>query len=172
MSVIDVYKADVSIMLLEEHKPVDLSLGLKLTMVYYLVSDVVVDKWWLCITLFETQYELTLSLTLFNPITWWDVLIWTVYTANSSFFTTLLSIDLVFTNVWHLTSANFSTALHDVTPSWPLTYKLTTALAFLIAIRGCLPRYRYDFLTKLGWVKFLGQTLTFFLATAVVVSVA
>ena len=28
--------------------------------------------------------------------------------------------------------------------------KLTLCLAFLIVIRGCVPRYRYDFLTKMG----------------------
>lgn len=33
--------------------------------------------------------------------------------------------------------------------------KLSASLFFLIFIRAGLPRYRYDFLTKLGWVKFL-----------------
>ncbi len=43
--------------------------------------------------------------------------------------------------------------------------KLTLCLAFLIVIRGCVPRYRYDFLTKMGWVKFLGYILTIFLSS-------
>jgi len=30
------------------------------------------------------------------------------------------------------------------------TSKLTLCLMFLIVIRGCVPRYRYDFLTKMG----------------------
>lgn len=30
------------------------------------------------------------------------------------------------------------------------TLKLTLCLMFLIVIRGCVPRYRYDFLTKMG----------------------
>lgn len=34
-------------------------------------------------------------------------------------------------------------------------FKLAPVLAFLMLIRAGLPRYRYDYLTKLGWVKFL-----------------
>lgn len=30
------------------------------------------------------------------------------------------------------------------------TIKITLCLMFLIVIRGCVPRYRYDFLTKMG----------------------
>ena len=45
-----------------------------------------------------------------------------------------------------------------------LTLKLAMCLAVLIVIRGCIPRYRYDFLTKIGWVKFLGYVLSFFFA--------
>jgi len=30
------------------------------------------------------------------------------------------------------------------------TIKITLCLSFLIVIRGCVPRYRYDFLTKMG----------------------
>jgi len=33
------------------------------------------------------------------------------------------------------------------------TLKLALCLALLIVIRGCIPRYRYDVLTKLGWNK-------------------
>lgn len=31
-----------------------------------------------------------------------------------------------------------------------ITLKITLCLMFLIVIRGCIPRYRYDFLTKIG----------------------
>ena len=43
------------------------------------------------------------------------------------------------------------------------TCKLAFCLVFLSAIRGGVPRYRYDFLTKMGWVKFLGYVLSLFL---------
>lgn len=32
----------------------------------------------------------------------------------------------------------------------PFSVKLTLSLMFLIVIRGCVPRYRYDLLTKMG----------------------
>lgn len=41
--------------------------------------------------------------------------------------------------------------------------KFVLAIMLLIAIRGGTPRYRYDYLTKLGWLKFLGLTLVIFL---------
>lgn len=37
--------------------------------------------------------------------------------------------------------------------------KFCCCIAFLILIRGGTPRYRYDFLTKLGWLKFLSLIL-------------
>ena len=45
------------------------------------------------------------------------------------------------------------------------TFKVVMGIAFLIAIRGGVPRYRYDFLTKLGWVKFLSYVVTLFFVT-------
>lgn len=47
----------------------------------------------------------------------------------------------------------------------PMVGKLALLLVFLSAIRGGVPRYRYDFLTKMGWVKFLGYLLGVFLIT-------
>jgi NADH:ubiquinone oxidoreductase subunit H len=37
--------------------------------------------------------------------------------------------------------------------------KLSLMLLFLLLMRGGTPRYRYDYLTKLGWLKFLGFAL-------------
>ena len=42
------------------------------------------------------------------------------------------------------------------------TIKVTFFVCFLILIRGGVPRYRYDFLTKIGWVKFLLNVLGYF----------
>lgn len=58
-----------------------------------------------------------------------------------------------------------STLLHYTASNYPLffTIKLSLLMMFLILIRGGVPRYRYDFLTKLGWVKFLGYVLSIFL---------
>ena len=48
-------------------------------------------------------------------------------------------------------------------PSVGYAVKFCACISFLIVIRGCIPRYRYDFLTKLGWVKFLAFVLSLFL---------
>lgn len=46
-------------------------------------------------------------------------------------------------------------------------FKFLVLLALLIFIRGGVPRYRYDFLTKLGWIKFLSLILTVLLSSLV-----
>lgn len=43
------------------------------------------------------------------------------------------------------------------------TFKLASCILILILIRGGVPRYRYDYLTKIGWIRFLAWTLTIFL---------
>lgn len=40
--------------------------------------------------------------------------------------------------------------------------KFCCCIAFLILIRGGTPRYRYDYLTKLGWLKFLSLVILIF----------
>ena len=45
--------------------------------------------------------------------------------------------------------------------------KLTLCIFFLILLRGGVPRYRYDFLTKIGWIKFLGFILSLFLVSVI-----
>jgi len=59
------------------------------------------------------------------------------------------------------------TFIYSTDYSLIITLKISFCLAFLIVIRGCIPRYRYDFLTKMGWVKFLGYVLTIFLITII-----
>lgn len=44
-----------------------------------------------------------------------------------------------------------------------MSLKFILLLALLIFIRGGVPRYRYDFLTKMGWIKFLNIVLGGFL---------
>ena len=45
------------------------------------------------------------------------------------------------------------------------TLKFLILISLLIFIRGGIPRYRYDFLTKLGWIKFLSWILSGFLSS-------
>lgn len=53
----------------------------------------------------------------------------------------------------------------DNTPVLWFTAKVVLSICLLITIRGGVPRYRYDFLTKLGWVKFLTLVVTLFYLT-------
>lgn len=46
--------------------------------------------------------------------------------------------------------------------------KFILAIGFLILIRGGTPRYRYDYLTKLGWLKFLGGVVLIFLSSLLI----
>lgn len=43
--------------------------------------------------------------------------------------------------------------------------KFLLLISVLIFVRGGVPRYRYDFLTKIGWIKFLSILLSLFLST-------
>ena len=55
--------------------------------------------------------------------------------------------------------------LVGTTPVISFTLKVVLSICLLITIRGGVPRYRYDFLTKLGWVKFLTLVLSLFYLT-------
>jgi NADH:ubiquinone oxidoreductase subunit H len=41
--------------------------------------------------------------------------------------------------------------------------KFILLIGLLIVVRGGIPRYRYDFLTKLGWIKTLSLALVIFI---------
>lgn len=41
--------------------------------------------------------------------------------------------------------------------------KFITLILLLIFVRGGIPRYRYDFLTKMGWFKYFSWVLLFFI---------
>lgn len=46
--------------------------------------------------------------------------------------------------------------------SFNYSCKFLLSILILIFIRAGIPRYRYDFLTKLGWIKFFLYTFFFF----------
>lgn len=49
------------------------------------------------------------------------------------------------------------------TPIINVSIKFIILITLLVFIRGGIPRYRYDFLTKIGWIKFLSLILGIFL---------
>lgn len=66
------------------------------------------------------------------------------YVVNTYSFVNYFTIDPVvdkFYYVYYTHSCNFTLIF---------TFKLAACLSFLIFIRGGVPRYRYDFLTKIG----------------------
>jgi NADH:ubiquinone oxidoreductase subunit H len=51
-----------------------------------------------------------------------------------------------------------------------MAIKFILLIALLVFIRGGVPRYRYDFLTKIGWIKFLSLVLAVFLSSLLLVT--
>ena len=52
-----------------------------------------------------------------------------------------------------------------IPPAAVITLKFLASIALLIFVRGGTPRYRYDYLTKLGWLKFLNLLLATLVVT-------
>ena len=50
-----------------------------------------------------------------------------------------------------------------------ITVKFVLLIALLVFVRGGIPRYRYDFLTKVGWIKFLSLILAVFLSSLLLI---
>lgn len=50
-----------------------------------------------------------------------------------------------------------------VSSSIIISLKFIVLIALLVFVRGGIPRYRFDYLTKLGWTKFLSLILLSFL---------
>lgn len=51
-----------------------------------------------------------------------------------------------------------------------ISFKFLACIAFLIFSRGGIPRFRFDYLTKLGWIRFLSLVLLSFLIEIYLIS--
>ena len=69
--------------------------------------------------------------------------------------------------IWFLLPSSIITL--NIVDTITFALKFLTFIAMLIFIRGGIPRYRYDFLTKIGWIKFLSLVLAVFLTTLLLV---
>lgn len=60
-----------------------------------------------------------------------------------------------------------STILHQFSQNMTFFFaiKFCISISFLVLIRGGTPRYRYDYLTKLGWLKFLSFIIFIFFSS-------
>jgi NADH:ubiquinone oxidoreductase subunit H len=63
-----------------------------------------------------------------------------------------LNLSLVFNSVFFSVSTTTFNAL-------VIAFKFLMLIALLIFIRGGIPRYRFDHLTKIGWIKYLSLVL-------------
>jgi NADH:ubiquinone oxidoreductase subunit H len=63
-----------------------------------------------------------------------------------------LNLSLVFNSVFFSVSTTTFNAL-------VIAFKFLILIALLIFIRGGIPRYRFDHLTKIGWIKYLSLVL-------------
>ena len=51
-----------------------------------------------------------------------------------------------------------------------VAFKFLLCVSLLIFARGGIPRFRFDYLTKLGWIRFLSIVLLFFLLELLILS--
>ena len=102
-----------------------------------------------------------------NLLDWW-LLFYNKYFGlalyNYGFFDFLHRLEQYFE---HLTSLIAPSILLKYVPlsALSMSFKFIILIALLVFIRGGIPRYRYDFLTKIGWIKFLSLVLAVFLST-------
>jgi len=95
------------------------------------------------------MHESTLTLIQFTLITF-AIILYTI------FFTIIFSL---LTPIFTITSSIKSTSFLSIF----MGIKFVILIGLLIVVRGGIPRYRYDFLTKLGWIKTLSLVLAIFL---------
>lgn len=102
-----------------------------------------------------------------------NILDWWLYIYNKYIGITLYKYG--FFDLVHKLNQSFEALIQSLLPSITLKYvpisalsmsiKFILLIALLVFIRGGIPRYRYDFLTKIGWIKFLSLVLAVFLAS-------
>lgn len=90
-------------------------------------------------------------------------------------FTSLLALSFIFTTPFYFvhtlyvesfflleTSITHATN-HIVAKAVSIALKFLLCIAVLIFVRGGIPRFRFDYLTRLGWIRFLSLVLLSFL---------
>jgi len=102
-----------------------------------------------------------------------NILDWWLFIYNKYIGITLFNYG--FFDFIHKLQQNFNTLLESLLPAITLKYvplsalsmafKFIILIALLVFIRGGIPRYRYDYLTKIGWIKFLSLVLVVFLSS-------
>lgn len=81
-----------------------------------------------------------------------------VYTL--SYYYIIYFFNIIVNSVTYLIQFGFTTTVYS---SAVISLKFIVLIALLVFVRGGIPRYRFDYLTKLGWTKFLSLILLSFL---------
>lgn len=116
----------------------------------YLISANVLDI--IQDSLFYIQYQYP---QIFNLIESFFISLYSTFTTMFMFLYN--SIWVIF-NMKYLNSAIFNMGI-----------KFILLIALLVFVRGGIPRYRFDFLTKIGWIKFLSLILSIFLSSMLLI---
>lgn len=90
----------------------------------------------LCVYMFEL-FEYSLALICYSPLFAIDLFIFYLFDKWAL--------------LYYSTAANYGLSNANVT----FSLKFMVGISTLIFIRAGTPRYRYDYLSKLGWLKFL-----------------
>ena len=85
---------------------------------------------------------------------------------NVIFFLKTLTIHLL-TSIELILQLQLSTNMKDAIC---MAIKFLICIALLIFARGGIPRFRFDYLTKLGWIRFLSLVLMSFLVELLILS--
>ena len=99
---------------------------------------------------YDSLFLVTSSMSNLNSI-----VLYTSYSLYSVIANIFISLYVVIINIFKFKNI--------YTPIINISIKFIILIALLVFIRGGIPRYRYDFLTKIGWIKFLSLILGIFL---------
>ena len=111
---------------------------LEIYFLYFNVIDLIIDVYYI------TFYKI---LWIYNPFVGFYILVYNIF---------ILVLDQI-QNLFLLKLLSFNIL--------NIALKFILLIALLIFVRGGIPRYRYDFLTKVGWIKFLSLILSIFLSS-------
>lgn len=90
------------------------------------------------------------SFFVFDTLNNYYILMYTILVSSLSFL--ILVLDLLYIIASDSLSSNMLDSIIVAT-------KFLFLIALLVFIRGGIPRYRFDHLTKMGWIKFLSLVL-------------
>ena len=75
-----------------------------------------------------------------------------------------------FSNFQELAAALSYAISSNMSSAMCVAIKFLACIALLIFARGGIPRFRFDYLTKLGWIRFLSLVLLVFLLEILIIN--